>query len=221
MTHPAGMDPRWLYASALTCMGVLHLVSAPGDAPVVRLGDTGLHEGERVTVEAMVGSAKMGFAGLRLELQADSHTLAAVIPEGAASGAATRPAGPEGPSLVTPGAWVAASGRLERADGRLTMRIDDLRAADVASVPRPSWDAVLRDPKAWTRSPFTLEGHVVDGHLTKDDARIAWRSEEHATIRLGIGSWPPSGHVAATGLLRPDSSCACHRFDATTVLMLA
>ncbi len=122
-----------------------------------------------------------------------------------AAGAKLQVQAPEGP---VSGAWVEATGRIARLGGKLTLFADALRQVPVPSAERPSWSDVARDPESWRERIVALDGWVAHGELADRDGH---------SVRLGVGAWPKEGAISATGTLRFDDGCLCHRFDAAEV----
>lgn len=192
------LPPRPLLALCLLLVGLLAWSVTAHPAPDVAVADAARWEGQAVRVEGWASDVRQDGDGLRLTLTDGGHALQVHAP----------PTPPhERPGL---GDRVEAEGRLSRWQGILRLEADEAAAIRTLGGPRPvqpSWHDLASDPDPWSGIPIRLAGRVADGRLVGDGASLA----------LGTGPWPASGHVQATGVLRPDPSCLCHRFDAREV----
>jgi hypothetical protein len=190
------LPPRPLLALCVLLVGALAWSVAVRPPPDVPLADAERWEGQTVRVEGWAQDIRPGprftlvDGGRALDVrtpQIDAHRLPGI------------------------GDWVRAEGRLSRWDGALVLDVDaaDADALRVTAGPRPvqlGWSE-LAEPGHWRGTLLRLAGRVEDGRLRGDGASIA----------LGDGPWPASGRVVATGLLRFDPTCVCHRLDAREV----
>jgi hypothetical protein len=192
------LPPRPLLALCLLLVGLLSWSVAARPAPAVPLADAARWEGQTVRVEGWASGVEQDDGGLRLTLTDQGHTLQVHAP----------PLPPHGrPGL---GDRVQAEGRLSRWQGILHLEADDASAIQPLSGPRPvqpSWHDLADAPDQWSGIPVRLTGQVRDGQLLGEGTALA----------LGDGPWPESGSVQATGLLRFDPACVCHRLDAREV----
>lgn len=187
------MHPPWrlLGASLLVAAGLQNLV--PMDPVHIDVADASDHDGSRVRMAGAVRSVQQyGPDVSRFVLVQEGYGVAARL---------------EGPLPVGQGEWVEASGRLDRSQGRLTFFIDALAAASPPPPQAPAWSQVAQDPQAWSDRWIRLEGTVIEGRMHGDGA----------SVHMGEGPWPETGHVAATGVLAYEPKCLCHAFHAHAV----
>ena len=190
------MRPGFLIAASLAMVAALHLAASQPAALPIALDQAAVHEGERVTVEGLAVRMKSG-TPLRFDVEASGVALPVTALK-------TDTAEPSATSLQ--GAWTAVTGSLSRVDGKLTLLADDVRPS-AALRATPAWSDIALAPAAWEGVHLQLTGSVAQGQLASAANQMA----------LGRGDWPTFGTVTASGTIRYDASCLCHRFDADSV----
>lgn len=186
------LPPRPLLALCVLLVGLLSWSVAARPPPTVAIEDAARWEGQTVRVEGWASDSRKEDDGLRLVLTDAGRALQ------------VRSASDVHPGI---GDRVEATGRLSRWQGMLRLDADALRVLGGPKPVQTSWHDLAESPADWRGTPIRLMGRIHDGLLSGDGASVA----------LGDGPWPSSGVVAATGLLRYDTGCLCHRFDAREV----
>jgi hypothetical protein len=189
------LPPRPLLALCLLLVGLLAWSVAARPAPGIPLADAARWEGQAVRVEGWASGVRQDDDGLRLTLTDGGHALQVHAPPMPPS---------DRPGL---GDRVEAEGRITRWQGILRLEADDATALRTLGGPRPvqpSWHDLAAEPGHWAGIPIRLQGMVVGDRLLGDDG---------ASLALGDGPWPESGPAQATGVLRFDPACVCHRLD--------
>ncbi len=193
------LPPRPLFAAALLVMAGLAALVESGDDPVVLPADALRWEGQRVVMQGFVTSLRLQTDGpTRFQLVADGHAVDAYSQDRL---------------FISVGSWIHVPGRLARLQGQLVLLVTpeaDIRETAGPDASRPTWDDVALRPDHWATRTLQLAGTVDRGEL---------RDGSGHRVMLGDGPWPKAGAVNATGLLRYDDGCICHRFDAREVLL--
>lgn len=191
------LPPRPLLALCVLLIGLLSWSVAARPQPEVALADAARWEGQSVRTEGWASDLRVARDG----------SLALTLVDG---GQALQVDAP--PSTAHPGIGdrVEAAGRLSRWQGALRLDVEGPTGLRIVDGPRPiqaSWQDLSASPDRWHGVSIRLHGQVVGERLIGDGASLA----------LGTGPWPQSGPVQATGLLRFDPACVCHRLDAREV----
>lgn len=217
---PSPMRAGLLMASSLATVAVLHVLGAQQPPTPILLAVAGHHEGERVLVQGFANLVQpaSGAGLVRLRLAAGGAALTVLAAPSVSTGS------------IRSGQWVAATGTLQRADGDLVLNADSVTAAALAGTPamldggtaeppaNPDWSDVTTHPDDWEGRLLNLEGTLDEDRLQQ---HVGKESGARNAILLGRGAWPEQGHVVATGTLRFDPACVCHRFDAAAITPVA
>lgn len=196
MTSDAGYHPdaggpivlrrrRPLTAVAIAAVATLWLAGGLDRPPLVTAADAASHEGQEVRVQGAVAdvSVRPDGSGTVLLRQA-GHGIEVFVDR--ADG-------------LHEGAWVEATGRLFRWDGRLVMEAVTT-SISLPQGPRVQLPAIAAEPASWTDRPIALRG-VADG------ARI-----HDAGHTIPITGYRGEGPVEAHGVLAYHDACLCYRF---------
>lgn len=193
------LPPRPVLAAAILLVGALAWSLGSAPPPVAALADAARWEGQSVSLEGWASDVRPGADGLRFVLVDGTQAVAVRVAPGTM----------DGPGLAA-GDRVQASGRLSRWQGQLRLDVEDPSDLHLAAGPPSSAQALkdlAADPAAWQGRLVVLRGVVDDGRLADGPFSVA----------LGEGPWPDEGPVQASGLLRWDGRCLCHRLDAREV----
>lgn len=195
-------------------MGGLAWSVAGRAPPEASLADAARWEGQTVAMEGWAADVRPDGAGMRLRLVDGAHAVDVRVEGNVVAPVGGEIPGPPGsPAATAPadGDRVRAVGRLSRWQGALRLEVE---AGDLLAIPgpapaTPSREALAADPAAWSGRLVRLSGEVADG----------WLVERGHGVAIGRGAWPgaAAGLVSATGLLRYDGGCLCHRLDAREV----